>query len=104
MLISSNLFWELSRRCASRSVNNAAEAPARLSAVPNFAMPEIVYVFGGLFVRIWTRSPTSRSASSAVRLSMTTSSAFAGGFPPLTSRKGFSSSLSPQSNPSVGGP
>ena len=45
-------------RWACGSVNRITDAPARLSAVPNRAMPTIVYVFGGMPVRTFAVSPT----------------------------------------------
>ncbi len=59
-LISPNWSIEFARRCASGIVKSVIDAPARLSAVPNFAMPTIVYFRGAFDVSTVTRSPTFR--------------------------------------------
>ena len=52
-------------------MNNVADAPARLFAFPNFAMPTSVYFLGALVVRTVTTSPTLRLPFEALFLSMT---------------------------------
>ena len=70
-------------RCASGSLNKVADAPARLSALPNFAMPTSLYNFGACDVRIFVGSPTFNFALSALCLSMTISSFVEGGLPSM---------------------
>ncbi len=60
--------------CAVGRVNAARVDPARLLAVPNWAMPLIVKVRDGPANRMRTRWPTVKSYSCAVPASITTSS------------------------------
>ena len=69
--------------CAVGSVNAARDAPARLFADPNWAMPVMVNVRGGPANRMRTRCPTVNPYFCAVPASITTSSAVIGG-PPAT--------------------
>ena len=80
--------WPGSRTtaCAVGSVNAARVAPARLLAVPNWAMPEMVNVRGGPAIRMLTRWPTVKSYFCAVPASITTSSAVTGGPPAMMCR------------------
>ena len=90
-------------RWASGMVNNVIDAPARLSAVPNLAVPTIEYWRAGFVVRIVTRSPTWRLPSSAVCRSMTISSPVRGARP-VTRWNWFSVGLVIHPSPKVGGP
>ena len=72
--------------CAVGSVNAARVAPARLFAVPNWAMPVMVNVRGGPAKRMRTRCPTVKSYFWAVPASITTSAEVTGG-PPATMRR-----------------
>ena len=72
-----------SRRCAVGRVNAARVCPARLSAVPNCAIPVMVKVWADFdaAVRIRTRWPTLNRWFCAVAASITTSSLIVGGLP-----------------------
>ena len=80
-LISPNWSTEFAIFCACGIVKSVMEAPARLSAVPNRAVPTIVYFCGRLVVSTVTRSPTFKLPTSAVWRSITISSARSGGRP-----------------------
>ncbi len=69
--ICENSLCTLATRCTSAGVNRMIDAPARLSTVPNFAIPESTYFLGARVVRIVTFSPTWKWPVSAVCLSTT---------------------------------
>ena len=89
--------------CAVGSVNAASVAPARLLAVPNWAMPVMVKVRGGPADRMRTRWPTAKRYFCAVPASITTSSGATGG-PPAIRCSGEICGSGSKATPRVGAP
>ncbi len=90
-------------RFAVESVKAESVAPPALFCSPNVAMPDRRYSSEPEVVMIRTRSPMAKPSSSAVFLSITTSSAARGGAPAAIF-SGFSCGSSDQEKPSAGGP
>ncbi len=83
-LMSSSLPVSWAMACAVGSVNAARVAPARLFAVPNWAMPVMVKDRGGSPAEMTrTRWPTAKWYFCAVPASITTSSGATGGPPAI---------------------
>ena len=90
--IASNFPPPFSTVCAVTGSNATSVAPARLSAVPNLAMPTIVACIDGPWSSTVTWSPRWRSLASAVCRSTTISPDVRGGCPPGSRRSGLTSS------------
>ncbi len=65
--------------CCGSGVNRTNDAPPGESALPNFAIPAILTICGPPLTSTWIESPTLYPVSSALRLSITTSSSARGG-------------------------
>ena len=102
--IASNFPPPFSTVCAVTGSNATSVAPARLSAVPNLAMPTIVACIDGPWSSTVTWSPRWRSLASAVCRSTTISPDVRGGCPPGSRRSGLSWASFPHDTPKVGAP